>query len=73
MSIAIERRSIMWEDAIVEEVHAVREQLLARFDGDLHRYCEYVRSLPAPASVGTKMASPSVVPADIKPGQKPEA
>ena len=37
----------MWEDTIVEEVHAVREQLLARFGGDLHKYCEYVRLLPA--------------------------
>lgn len=40
----------MWEDPIVEEVHAIREQLLARFGGDLHKYCEYVRSLPALAS-----------------------
>lgn len=38
----------MWEDTIVEEVHAIRAQLLARFGGDLHQYCEYVRTHPAP-------------------------
>lgn len=38
----------MWEDSIVEEVHAIRAQLLARFGGDLHQYCEYVRTHPAP-------------------------
>ncbi len=63
----------MWEDAIVEEVHAVRAQLLARFDGDVHRYCEYVRSLPAPTSLATKIASSPGVPVEIKPDQKPEA
>lgn len=36
----------MWEDTIVEEVHAIREQLLAQFGGDLHKYCEYVRTHP---------------------------
>lgn len=48
----------MWEDPIVEELHAVRAQLLARFDGDLHKYCEYVMSLPSPLSAG-----PAVQPA----------
>jgi hypothetical protein len=38
----------MWEDTIVEEVHAIRAKLLARFGGDLHQYCEYVRTHPAP-------------------------
>jgi len=40
----------MWEDPIVEELHAVRAQLLARFGGDLHKYCDYVMSLPSPVS-----------------------
>jgi hypothetical protein len=38
----------MWEDTIVEEVHAIRAQLLARFGGNLHQYCEYVRTHPTP-------------------------
>jgi hypothetical protein len=38
----------MWEDTIVEEVHAIRAQLLAQFGGDLHQYCEYVRTHPTP-------------------------
>ena len=38
----------MWEDPIVNEVHAVREQLLARFGGDFQKYCDYVRTLPTP-------------------------
>ena len=37
----------MWQDPIVEEVHVIREQLLAQFDGDFHKYCEYVHALPA--------------------------
>ena len=41
----------MWEDPIVEEVHAIREQLLARFGGDLQKYCEYVRLLPSPSGI----------------------
>lgn len=53
----------MWEDPIVEEVHAIREQLLARFDGDLHKYCEYVRSLPAPTR--SAPAQPALPSADL--------
>jgi hypothetical protein len=34
----------MWNDPIVEEVHAIREQLLAQFGGDLHKFCEYART-----------------------------
>jgi len=41
----------MWEDPIVEEVHAIREQLLARFGGDFQKYCEYVRLLPSPSGI----------------------
>ena len=62
----------MWEDAIVEEVHAIREQLLERFGGDLHRYCEYVRSLPPPNSLTSKMAQ-QIVPVETQPRLKPEA
>jgi hypothetical protein len=46
----------MWEDPIVEEVHAIREQLLARFGGDLHKYCEYVESLSTGADEARKPA-----------------
>jgi hypothetical protein len=48
---AIEKRGIMWEDPIVEEVHSIREQLLARFGGDFQKYCEYVRTLPSPSGI----------------------
>lgn len=52
----------MWEDTIVEEVHALREQLLARFGGDLHQYCEYVRALPkTPGRAAAQNASPDGV------------
>ena len=62
----------MWEDPIVEEVHAIREQLLARFDGDLHRYCEYVRSLPTPAKAAAAQGvPPSAEPPAPSAGSKP--
>ena len=52
----------MWEDTIVKEVHALREQLLARFGGDLHQYCEYVRALPSkPGRDAVQSASPDGV------------
>lgn len=54
----------MWEDPIVEEVHAIREQLLARFGGDFHKYCEYVLSLPGPGDALSKPPVPTAVPAD---------
>lgn len=37
----------MWQDPIVEEVHAVRDGLLARFDGDLRQYVEFALALSA--------------------------
>ena len=50
----------MWEDPIVEEVHAIREQLLARFGGDFQKYCEYVRLLPSPPGIeAVKAALPN--------------
>ena len=53
----------MWEDLIVDEVHAIREELMARFGQDLHRYCEYVASLPAPiSSTNTADASWATLP-----------
>ena len=55
----------MWEDTIVEEVHAIREQLLARFEGDLHKYCEYVRLLPAHADAAHQSALSSAPPPDV--------
>ena len=36
----------MWKDPIVEEIHTIRAQLLAHFEGDLHKYCEFVRTQP---------------------------
>jgi hypothetical protein len=32
----------MWEDPIVKETRAVREQLLEQFDYDLDALCEYL-------------------------------
>ncbi len=49
----------MWEDTIVEEVHAIREQLLAQFGGDLHKYCEYVRTHPVKGLEPDKAALPN--------------
>lgn len=34
----------MWKDPIVEEIHAIRAELLARFDGDFGKYCAHVRA-----------------------------
>ena len=33
----------MWEDPIVEETRAAREQLSARFNHDLAALCQYLR------------------------------
>ena len=55
----------MWRDTIVEEVHAIREQLLARFGGDLHKYCEYVRLLPAHTDTACNAALPQSRPPDL--------
>ena len=33
----------MWKDPIVEEVRAVRRDLLEEAGGDLHLLCEYLR------------------------------
>jgi hypothetical protein len=29
-----------WQDSIVQELHAVREQLVAKYQGDMHAYSE---------------------------------
>ena len=55
----------MWEDTVVEEVHGIREQLLARFGGDLHKYCEYVRLLPAHTDAARKSELPQARPPDV--------
>ena len=60
----------MWEDTVVEEVHAIREQLLARFGGDLHKYCEYVRLLPAHKDTARKAVLPPAAPPDVNSGLK---
>jgi hypothetical protein len=33
----------MWKDPIVEEIHAIREQLAKTFDDDLRRMMAYLR------------------------------
>ena len=60
----------MWEDTIVEEVHTIREQLLARFGGDLHKYCEYVRLLPAHTDTAHQSALPPAPSPDVNSGLK---
>jgi hypothetical protein len=37
----------MWQDPIVEETRAAREELLKRFDYDLDALCAYLRQLEA--------------------------
>ena len=60
----------MWEDTIVEEVHAIRAQLLARFGEDLHQYCEYVRTHPAPHAPSAHVGA-SDLHVKISPGTPP--
>jgi hypothetical protein len=57
----------MWEDDIVNEVHAIREQLLARFGGDLHLFCEYVRTHPVPVHADAPVEIPVVLPGKESP------
>jgi hypothetical protein len=35
----------MWEDPIVAEVHRIRREILARFNGDRAAYDRYLREL----------------------------
>lgn len=39
----------MWEDPIVNETRAAREELLERFNYDLDALCEYLQSLELPS------------------------
>jgi hypothetical protein len=32
--------AIAWQDPIVQELHALREQLVAKYQGDMHAYSE---------------------------------
>lgn len=32
-----------WKDPIVEEVRAIRRQIMAEFDNDLHKLCEHLQ------------------------------
>lgn len=52
----------MWQDPIVEEVHAIREQLLAQFDGDVRKYCAYVQSHPIPTFASAATAQVVLAP-----------
>jgi hypothetical protein len=36
---------MMWEDPIVAEVHRIRREILARFNGDRAAYVRYLREL----------------------------
>lgn len=31
---------LVWQDPIVQELHALREQLVAKYQGDMHAYSE---------------------------------
>ena len=35
----------MWEDPIVAEVHRARREILARFNGDMAAYMDYLREM----------------------------
>ena len=35
----------MWEDPIVAEIHRIREEILAEFDGDFDAYFKYVQGI----------------------------
>lgn len=34
----------MWEDPIVAEVHRVRQEIFARFKGDMKAYLQHIRA-----------------------------
>lgn len=34
----------MWEDPVVAEVHRVRREIFARFDGDMDAYLRHIRA-----------------------------
>ena len=61
----------MWKDPIVEEIHAIRAELLARFDGDFGKYCAHVRSgQDKPQTLKSKMATQKVMRASARPAPK---
>ena len=61
----------MWKDPIVEEIHAIRAELLARFDGDFGKYCAHVRAGQAkPQTLKAKMATQKLVRASSRPVPK---
>jgi hypothetical protein len=49
----------MIHDPIVEEVHRIREKLLAEFGGDLHALCEAMRRETEEARQAGKAVRPS--------------
>ena len=61
----------MWKDPIVEEIHAIRAQLLARFDGDFGKYCAHVRAgQDKPPTLKTKMTTQKLARASARPAPK---
>ena len=61
----------MWKDPIVEEIHAIRAELLARFDGDFGKYCAHVRAGQGePQTLKTKMATQKLAHASARPAPK---
>lgn len=48
----------MWEDPIVKETRAAREELLERFDYDLDALCEYLQQQEAQSDKKTVRLQP---------------
>lgn len=59
----------MREDPIVAEIHRIRQQIMARFNGDLEAYVAYLRSREGEnRRYGFRYASlPRVTPKNCKP------
>lgn len=49
----------MWKDPIVEEIHALRAQTLARFGGDVHRYDAHILAIQAEQQVAAGSGEPT--------------
>jgi hypothetical protein len=45
----------MWEDPIVAEVHRIRQEILAEYDGDLHSMLEDIRGRSAKGEFGDRI------------------
>lgn len=54
----------MWEDPIVAEVHRVRREIFATFDGDMSAYLRYIREREEEARKRGRVV------VDFSPGQR---